>query len=183
MAEEKPETTTEEVPVPAKAGGYSADEPPEAEGEPYPDITYGCAVPERLTEAKMEKKMKKIIKEGGKRGVEIEGAADMGGLQFFCTTVDEPVGDVDWLYESMRAMNAKCDPAEEERKGGSGHVGKMIISIDEAKQCSLVAYVPPQKVGEITAETWMKDVLKAMNAPEESFLSGNANLAKATILQ
>ena len=24
---------------------------------------------------------------GGKRGVEIEGAADMGGLQFFCTNV------------------------------------------------------------------------------------------------
>merc|ERR1712151_1364714 len=31
-----------------------------------------------------EKKYKKVIKEGGKRGVEIEGAADMGGLQFFC---------------------------------------------------------------------------------------------------
>merc|ERR1719191_339899 len=93
------------------------------------------------------------------------------------------MGDVDWLYESMRAMNAKCDPTEEERKGGSGHVGKMIISIDEAKQCSLVAYVPPQKVSEITAETWLKDVLKAMNAPEESYLSGNANLARATILQ
>merc|ERR1719215_1875554 len=27
--------------------------------------------------------LKKSIKEGGKRGVEIEGAADMGGLQFF----------------------------------------------------------------------------------------------------
>merc|ERR1719442_210259 len=32
----------------------------------------------------------KALKEGGKRGVEIEGAADMGGLQFFCTSVDEP---------------------------------------------------------------------------------------------
>merc|ERR1719264_1858548 len=39
------------------------------------------------------KKLKKVIKEGGKRGVEIEGAADMGGLQFFCTSVDEPEGD------------------------------------------------------------------------------------------
>merc|ERR1711920_382937 len=62
----------------------------EEDGEPYPDIKYGCATPERLTTDKMEKKMKKIIKEGGKRGVEIEGAADMGGLQFFCTTMDEP---------------------------------------------------------------------------------------------
>merc|ERR1719329_1635677 len=39
-----------------------------------------------------EKKLKKVIKEGGKRGVEIEGAADMGGLQFFSTSVDEPQG-------------------------------------------------------------------------------------------
>lgn len=31
-----------------------------------------------------------MIKEGGKRGVEIEGAADMGGLMFFCTSVDQP---------------------------------------------------------------------------------------------
>merc|ERR1711972_1289998 len=52
--------------------------------EAYPEIIYGAAVPERLTTDKMEKKMKKVIKEGGKRGVEIEGAADMGGLQFFC---------------------------------------------------------------------------------------------------
>ena len=26
-----------------------------------------------------------VIKEGGKKGVEIEGASDMGGLEFFCT--------------------------------------------------------------------------------------------------
>merc|ERR1719408_853449 len=95
-----------------------ADE--DAEGDDYPNIKYGAATPERLAGEKMEKKMKKIIKEGGKRGVEIEGAADMGGLQFFCTTLQEPNGDVDMLYESMKAMNAKNDPNEEERKGGSG---------------------------------------------------------------
>merc|ERR1711959_875921 len=50
------------------------------DGDDYPDIKYGADTPERLTTEKMEKKMKKIIKEGGKRGVEIEGAADMGGL-------------------------------------------------------------------------------------------------------
>merc|ERR1712232_722710 len=88
------------------------------DGEAYPNIKYGCATPEHLLGPKMEKKLKKIVKEGGKRGVEIEGAADMGGLQFFCTSVDEPNGDADMLYESMRSMNAKNDPAEEERKGG-----------------------------------------------------------------
>merc|ERR1711953_1323766 len=99
-----------------------------------------------------EKKMKKVTKEGGKRGVEIEGAADMGGLQFFCTTMDEPNGDVDLLYESMRAMNAKSDPSEEERKGGSGRIGKMLISKDqEDSKLAMVAYCPPAKQDELKA--------------------------------
>ena len=67
-------------------------------------------------------------------------------------TVGEPVGDVDWLYETMRAMNEKSDPTEEERKGGSGHIGKMIISINEELCCSMVAYVPPDKTAAISAK-------------------------------
>ncbi len=50
----------------------------------------------------------------------------MGGLQFFCTKVDEPEGDIDLLLESMKAMNIEADPNEEERKGCSGHIGKMV---------------------------------------------------------
>merc|ERR1719246_336009 len=69
-------------------------------------------------EKERKDKLKKVIKEGGKRGVEIEGAADMGGLQFFCTSVDLPDGDLDLLVESMNAMNEKSDPTQEERKGG-----------------------------------------------------------------
>merc|ERR1712150_129430 len=88
-----------------------------------------------------EKKKKKVIKEGGKRGVEIEGAADMGGLQFFCTSVDEPEGDTALLMESVKAMNAWSDPTDEERKGGSGHIGKMIFSAG-TDQLAICAYVP-----------------------------------------
>ncbi|KAI8592484.1 hypothetical protein BDZ88DRAFT_285740 [Geranomyces variabilis] len=54
-----------------------------------------------------EKLLKKVIKEGGKRGVEIEGAATMGGLEFFCTKVDEPEGDVNLLLESVKAWTDK----------------------------------------------------------------------------
>merc|ERR1712194_262271 len=88
--------------------------------------------------------LKKVIKEGGKRGVEIEGAADMGGLQFFCTSMDLPSGDLDLLTESMKAMNEKSDPTQEERKGGSGHIGKMIFSAG-TEQLAVVAYVPAEK--------------------------------------
>merc|ERR550537_220914 len=136
------------------ADDKAAEATEDADG--YPNIIYGAAVPEKLTSDKMEKKMKKIKKEGGKRGVEIEGAADMGGLQFFCTTMDEPGGDVDCLYESLKAMNEKSDPSEEERKGGSGRIGKMLVSKDqEDSKLALVAYVPPAKQEELKASEWM----------------------------
>merc|ERR1711920_43622 len=141
---------------------------------------YGCATPERLTTDKMAKKLKKIVKEGGKRGVEIEGAADMGGLQFFCTSMEEPNGDVDLLYESMRSMNAKSEPSEEERKGGSGRIGKMIISKDqEDTKLAMVAYCPPSKQGTLTADVWMKDILSELGGGE--FVFGDATTAKAVL--
>merc|ERR1712003_486023 len=112
---------------------------------------------EDLEKARKDK-LKKVKKEGGKRGVEIEGAADMGGLQFFCTSVDCPEGDLDLLIESMKAMNAKSDPTEEERKGGSGHIGKMIFSAG-VDQLAVVAYVPTDKQKELSCEEWLKTVL------------------------
>jgi len=104
------------------------------------------------------KVLKKAIKEGGKRGVEIEGAADMGGLQFFCTNVEVPEGDVTLLMECTKAMNAKSDPTEEERKGGSGHIGKMVFSAG-LEQLAIVAYVPEAKQGELSCQEWLEKVV------------------------
>merc|ERR1712190_378307 len=104
-------------------------------------------------------KLKKVKKEGGKRGVEIEGAADMGGLQFFCTSVDLPEGDLALLEASCNAMNEKSDPTEEERKGGSGHIGKMIFSAG-VDQLAVVAYVPTEKQQELSCAEWLKTVLE-----------------------
>merc|ERR1719330_1800544 len=112
-------------------------------------------------------KLKKVIKEGGKRGVEIEGAADMGGLQFFCTSVDMPEGDLDLLVESMNAMNAEADPTQEERKGGSGNIGKMIFSAG-TEQLAVVAYVPEAKQQELSCAEWLETVLRSQNGQVES---------------
>merc|ERR1719343_1296347 len=113
-------------------------------------------------EKERKDKLKKVIKEGGKRGVEIEGAADMGGLQFFCTAVDCPDGDLDMLVESMNAMNAESDPTQEERKGGSGGIGKMIFSAG-TEQLAVAAYVPESKQGDLDCGEWLKAVLGSQN--------------------
>jgi len=105
-----------------------------------------------------KKQLKKVIKEGGKRGVEIEGAADMGGLQFFCTSVDEVTGDLEMIVESIKAMNNQPIPGDEERKGCSGHIGKMIFSAG-VEQLAVAAYVPEAKQGELECEQWLSAVL------------------------
>jgi len=110
---------------------------------------------------------KKVKKEGGKRGVEIEGAADMGGLQFFCTSIMEPDGDVALLKMSMDAMNEKSDPTEEERKGGSGNIGKMVFSAG-TDQLAICAYVPEAKQGELSCEEWIKAVLAIFDGSVDS---------------
>lgn len=141
--------------------------------EPLPEAKDAPACPERLSSEKLEKKMKKVIKEGGKRGVEVEGNADMGGLRYFCIKAEEANGDCEMLVETMKAMNAPSDPSEEERKGGSGKIGKLIVSSDkDCDKLSMVAYVPhrlqkdspeseeiPWKAND--AKTWLEAVLKS----------------------
>jgi len=134
-----------------------------------PKATGGKApeTPERLKGDKLEKKMKKVIKEGGKRGVEIEGASAMGGLSFFCTKCDEPAGDLDMLVECMKAMNAKSDPSEEERKGGSGEIGKLIISMADDNNLCVCAYVPKALQTGINAKDWLSLTMTACGLPKE----------------
>ena len=106
-----------------------------------------------------------MVKEGGKKGVEIEGASDMGGLDFFCTTIESPDGDQPLLLLSMYAMNADPDPEAEDRKGCSGHVGKMIFSAG-TKQLAMVGYVPKDEsnksASKVDVTAWMEHVAAAV---------------------
>merc|ERR1719506_583092 len=97
-------------------------------------------------------KMKKVVKEGGKRGVERDSAAILGGLQFHCTAVEEPEGDVEMLLECLTAMNAKADTMQED------HIGKMLFSVGRS-QIAVAAYVPPAKQGQLTSMDWLQVVL------------------------
>jgi len=132
----------------AKKGGGA----PAAAAAAKPAAAAGDADEER------KKTLKKVIKEGGKRGVEIEGAADMGGLRFFSTSVDEPQGDMDMLIESMKAMNNEPIPGDEERKGCSGHIGKTIFSAG-VDQLAIVTYVPEAEQKNLDCKEWLQAVL------------------------
>jgi len=126
--------------------------------------------PEELAKA-AAKKEKAAIKEGGKKGVEIEGACDMGGMQFFCTQLDEPDGDMSLLEKGFAAMNAEADPTEEERKGGAGNVGKVVFSAG-SQALLMICNVPKDKLTDtpakeegappmkaVAADQWVKSIL------------------------
>merc|ERR1739848_47508 len=50
------------------------------------------------------------------------------------------------------------DPTEEERKGGSGHIGKMVFSAGP-ERLAMVAYVPEDKQGQLSCSEWLEKVV------------------------
>merc|ERR1712107_560871 len=140
----------DEAEAPAEAPAEVPTEPPAESPAAY--------VPKADLTPDQQKNLKKVVKEGGKRGVEIEGAADMGGLQYFCTSVDESQGDLDLMDHCIAAMNAQPVPGEEERKGCSGHIGKMIFSAGD-HHLGVAAYIPAEMKGKLDATEWLKQVL------------------------
>jgi len=151
-----------------KGGDKKKEDKPKAEAKPKAEPKADAKKKGGKKEEKKEeekkaddpaKKLMKVLKEGGKRGVEIEGAADMGGLCFFSTSVDEPEGDLELLVKCVEAMNQKAIPGEEERKGCSGHIGKTVFSAG-TEQLAVCAYVPEEKQGELSCEEWLKATLQ-----------------------
>ena len=76
----------------------------------------------------------------------------------FCTSVDEPGGDLEVLIESMNAMNFDCKPDEKEQKGSSAHISKMIFSAG-ISQLAIVAYISAAHTGDVDGKDWLKFVV------------------------
>ena len=51
------------------------------------------------------KTLKAIVKEGGKKGAEVAGAADMGGMTHMNVSLDLPEGRTDMMLKALEAMN------------------------------------------------------------------------------
>jgi hypothetical protein len=111
-----------------------------------------------------EKELKAIKKEGGKKGSEIAGAADMGGMTFMNCSMDsmdlggKTIGEVERMVVAMTEMNKPIDPEAEEAKGGSGHVAKALFSYGSEKT-GVVCYVPEEHQKTVTAEVWCGEIV------------------------
>jgi len=120
-----------------------------------------CEMAQGMTEEDRKACLKAVRKEGGKKGVDIEGASHLGNTQFFCTTVTEPNGDLELVLESVKAMNAK-EPkvvrAHMERSGCSGELAKIVVSAHK-DFIAVVAYVPEALQKSLTPKDWLEDVM------------------------
>uniref|UniRef100_A0A0G4GR00 Uncharacterized protein n=1 Tax=Chromera velia CCMP2878 TaxID=1169474 RepID=A0A0G4GR00_9ALVE len=112
-----------------------------------------------------EKQIKAAIKEGGKKGQDLAGINDMGGISFFTLSMETPDGNMELLEKVMEGANKEVDEAAEERKGGSGHIAKAFLSSGE-QQLAILIDLPPEQKEKIDKAEWMDRMLKAVGAGE-----------------
>lgn len=114
--------------------------------------------------AEKEKKLFKAAKkEGGKKGQDISGLNEMGGVLFFHVTIDNSFGRWDLLDETMNGFNTEVDPAAEDRKGGAGHLSKAIFSAGE-KELLIYVHVPAANKELASGKEWVEALLPGMGA-------------------
>ena len=63
------------------------------------------------------------MKEGGKKGIDLDGVAATGGVSYFNVAVETADGSLDLLEHVMEGANLEVDESAEERKGGAGALG------------------------------------------------------------
>lgn len=109
------------------------------------------------------KLVKAAVKEGGKKGVDISGLSDMGGVKFYHLALESCEGNVHLIKAAMEGMNVEVDETADERKGGAGDIGKMLLSASNT-ELILYCHVPDHLQSTLTPAAWMAEVGKHVDA-------------------
>merc|ERR1719316_1977005 len=125
------------------------------------------------------KALKAIVKEGGKKGAEVAGAADMGGMTHLNVSLDLSEGRTDMMLKALEAMNVDVDPMAEETKGGCGHVAKALFSYG-TDRVGVVVYVPTELQDRVAADVWATKIVESMGGELKG--KATAKLAKGFVL-
>lgn len=87
----------------------------------------------------------------------------MGGVSFFHIAVDSAKSSMELLEKVLEGFNKEVDDAAEERKGGAGDLGKILLSASDSK-LNLLCHVPKEVAEKIDAKEWFKTVTDACGA-------------------
>eukprot|EP00178_Gracilaria_changii_P014719 TRINITY_DN412_c0_g3_i1.p4 TRINITY_DN412_c0_g3~~TRINITY_DN412_c0_g3_i1.p4 ORF type:complete len:215 (+),score=53.45 TRINITY_DN412_c0_g3_i1:87-647(+) len=113
--------------------------------------------------APTEKQMKASIKEGGKKGQDLAGMSDMGGVKFFSVALESPSGQWELMDAVLEGMNKEVDANADDRKGGAGHIGKCLLFADD-KLLLLLCHVPDVVKDLIDQNEWFNNIIESIGA-------------------
>ena len=127
------------------------------------------------------------FKEGAKKGQDLSGLEDMGGVHFFHVALENCEGDWELVEKAMDGANTPVDERAEDRKGGAQLIGKAFLSASAERLCIYV-HVPDNLTSFVAIEDWL-DVLCKMSyatviqAPCKSHGEDGGLFAKAEVLK
>lgn len=110
-----------------------------------------------------DKEVKAAVKEGGKKGQDIAGMNAMGGVKFFHIAAETAKSSMTLLEKVLEGFNKEVDDSADDRKGGAGDLGKILLSASD-ERLNLVCHVPKELAGAIDAKEWFKTVADACGA-------------------
>lgn len=129
-----------------------------------------------------EKQLKLARKEGGKKGQDLSGLEDMGGVHYFHVALEHCNGEWDLVNAAMDGANALVDTSSGDRKGGAGGIAKAFLSANEERLCISVDF-PEKLVGAVTLNEWFDVLVKASGATVLEAPSGPHGTAKAELVK
>lgn len=103
----------------------------------------------------------------------------MGGVKFFHISVESAKDKMELLEKVLEGFNKEVDEAAEERKGGAGDLGKILLSASDAK-LNLLCHVPAEIAGEVDQVEWFKTVCDACGATVSE--SSEPTIQKAVLM-
>lgn len=131
------------------------------------------------------KTVKAVIKEGGKKGQDLQGVSETGGVSYFNINVDNTnlvKGDLVLLEKFLEGANIEVEEGSEERKGGAGGLAKFLLSAGD-DQLAIIGQVPkslPEEKRKLSLEDWWND-LKTVMGGEPTIVEQNEEIIKAVL--
>jgi len=103
-----------------------------------------------------DKICKAATKEGGKKGQDLIGMCDLGGMKYFTVAMEQCLGEWELLELAMAGANKEPDPDGDDRKGGAGHLAKCFMSCGEdGEDCKMLIHMPKDQQGDLSIKDWV----------------------------
>ena len=118
--------------------------------------------------ASNEKLVKKAEKEGAKLGMDLTGASEMGGTEYFVTSLNNAEGDYDALMAAKKALMEECTC-----------VGVILVTAG-VKVLNACCIVPEDKAAVLPASEWLATAFKSVGAEIKE--GATATYAEGTIV-